>query len=439
MRISLRYIFRLISAFLKRFAGLIVLGVVIGIVIFVVLQILLPRLFVGTTKIGITGRYNPDELPHIIINKVSRGLTKVDENQNVIPDIAKSWETTDSGKTWLFELNDNVYWHDGKNLVSKDLSYNFEGVTIEYPEDYKIKFILEDSYAPFPAIVSKPVFKRGLLGVGDWEVKKISLAGGIVSEVHLQNKGRQKIVYKLFPTEERTKLAVKLGHVDKIENMYTKEPFDTWNTLDIKDSFRNDLIVTLFFNYQDPKLSEKSLRQALIYAIKKDNFPNRALSPIPDTSWAFNPQVKQYEYSKERAEEIIKDLPKETLEGLDIKLVTSPTLLSTAEGIVGDWNEIGIKSSVLVSSVIPQEFQAFLGIYEAPNDPDQYTIWHSKQTDSNISNYQNIRIDKLLEDGRIELNFEERRKIYLDFQRYLLEDLPAAFLYHPLLYTIQKK
>ena len=47
---------------------------------------------------------------------------------------------------------------------------------------------------------------------------------------------------------------------------------------------------------------------------------------------------------------------------------------------------------------------------------------HSNQTATNISNYQNPRIDKLLEDGRAELTLVERSKIYLDFQRFLLED-----------------
>ncbi len=34
---------------------------------------------------------------------------------------------------------------------------------------------------------------------------------------------------------------------------------------------------------------------------------------------------------------------------------------------------------------------------------------------------------------------EEREKIYLDFQRFLVEDAPAAFLFHPTFYTISRK
>jgi len=113
--------------------------------------------------------------------------------------------------------------------------------------------------------------------------------------------------------------------------------------------------------------------------------------------------------------------------------------LTIADSISKNWHEVGVKSEVQVSSLIPQDYQCFLAILDIPHDPDQYSIWHSTQTQSNLSKYQNPRIDKLLEDGRIELNTEERKVIYLDFQRFLLEDAPAVFLYHPVVYSIERK
>jgi ABC-type transport system substrate-binding protein len=120
-------------------------------------------------------------------------------------------------------------------------------------------------------------------------------------------------------------------------------------------------------------------------------------------------------------------------------LTTTPILLDVAEKIAQDWREIGVTTSVQVASTIPPDYQAFLAIYDIPNDPDQYATWHSSQTATNISHYANPRIDKLLEEGRLELDKEKRREIYLDFQRFLLEDAPAIFLYHPITYTITRK
>ena len=48
------------------------------------------------------------------------------------------------------------------------------------------------------------------------------------------------------------------------------------------------------------------------------------------------------------------------------------------------------------------------------------------------------KIDKLLESGRKESDQEKREKIYFDFQRYLVEDAPAVFLFHPTTYTISR-
>mgnify|MGYP001586999956 FL=1 len=182
------------------------------------------------------------------------------------------------------------------------------------------------------------------------------------------------------------------------------------------------------------------MRQALSYAVDKSKFNSeKALSSISPNSWSYNPQVKPYDYDPAKAKKLIEDLPKESKQDLKIKLVTSPVLLSVAESIAKDWEALGIKVIVQVYSGIPSEYQAFLAIYDIPGDPDQYSLWHSTQADTNISRYKNPRIDKLLEDGRVELDLEVRKKIYLDFQRFLVEDSPAIFLYHPITYRVLRK
>jgi peptide/nickel transport system substrate-binding protein len=177
-----------------------------------------------------------------------------------------------------------------------------------------------------------------------------------------------------------------------------------------------------------------------VYAIDKESFDGeRAYGPLSPTSWAYNPQVKTYSYDKLRAKELVEELDEEQTKDLEIKLVTTPILLPTAERIAKYWEAIGVKTVLQVSSGIPADYQALLAVFEIPKDPDQYSIWHSTQISTNISNYQNPRIDKLLEDGRAELTIVERSKIYLDFQRFLVEDSPAAFLYHPVAYKIIRK
>lgn len=412
-----------------------------GIAFFFLIRFIAPLLFSGKLeKIGITGNFHTDNLPTSILGLIGDGLTKVDESGNVEPVLANSWESPDKGKTWIFHLKDGLFWQDGKKVTSKSIVYEFSDVDIERPNDSTLIFKLQNPFSPFPYVVSRPTFKKGLLGTGKWRVSKISLSGSFVQSIVLTEKEGNKKIIKFYPTEERTKIAFKSGEVNDIQDLFNLQPFETWKVADVKKEISKGRVITIFFNTQDKFLSEKNLRQALSYAIDKSKFDSeRALSSISPNSWSYNPQVKPYDYDLAKAKKLIEDLPKESKQDLKIKLVTSPVLLSVAESIAKDWETLGIKVIVQVYSGIPSEYQTFLAIYDIPGDPDQYSLWHSTQTDTNISHYKNPRIDKLLENGRVELDLEVRKKIYLDFQRFLVEDSPAIFLYHPITYRVLRK
>ncbi|OGM56362.1 hypothetical protein A3E15_01595 [Candidatus Woesebacteria bacterium RIFCSPHIGHO2_12_FULL_42_9] len=440
--LTLRYILRLIVAFGFRFKFLLLAGLILGVAFFIVSSWAIPIIFgKDLDRVGITGRFKVESLPDSILEGVGDGLTRLDTDGTVLPNLAQSWESPDKGKTWIFHLRADIAWQDGERVESFDLDYEYTDVSIETPDAHTIVFRLETPFSLFPSIVSRPTFKKGLLGTGDWKVDSVSIAGGYLQKLIIISKNKDKKIFKFYPTEERAKLAYKLGEVDKLAGIFNPMPFESWKNTIVHETVDTQKEVVLFFNMQDEMFKDnKNLRQALSYAIDKEKLPGvRALSPIAPTSWAFNPQVKPYDFDKERAKELLEDLPEEFLNNLTIKLVTSPILLEQAESIARGWEEAGVKTSLQVSSGVPNEYQALLAIYEIPMDPDQYSVWHSTQLGSNVSKYQDARIDKLLESGRTELSLEERRTIYLDFQRFLLEDAPAVFLYHPISYDIERK
>lgn len=439
---SLHYFFRLVYEFVNKFKGIIFLGIFCGVAIFVFYRFFFIPLF-GREKIriGYTGRFTAEdinELPPEIIFQITRGLTKINEQKLVEPDIARSWETPDKGKTWIFKIAEDAFWQDGTKILSKDIKYNFEGVQVEYPDQETIVFKLQNEFSLFPTVVSRPVFKKGLLGAGDWKVKKVKIVGGYIQSLTLQNKDKDRKTYKFYPTEVRTKLAYKLGEVDVIDNIFDPSPFDKWRTAKLTESTNYDMVVTLFLNTKDELLKEKSFRQAINYAIDKKNLGDfeRAYTSISPKSWAYNPQVKSYDYNPEKAREIFKNFKEKNPK---LQIVSSPVLLPIAEKISQNLKALGIDASVQVSSIKPSEFQAYLTVFEIPTDPDQYLAWHSTQQDTNISKFQHPRIDKLLEEGRLELDLEKRREIYFDFQRFLAEEIPAIFLYYPKIYKIERE
>lgn len=442
-----RYWIKLLHAFFWKFKGLLLASAVLGtLLLFFTARApqIFPSLFPGET-IGMVGRFSAEDIPLSIQSEVSIGLTQIDEEGTPIPGLAESWSLEEEGRVWVFKLGD-YKWQDGREVVAKDINYKFTDVEIEVIDEKTLKFILKDPFAPFPNAVSRPVFKRGLLGIGDWKVVKLSLIGDrFIQSIKLFNTKTKAIrTFKFYPTEEAVRLAFKLGEVEKIKDIVDPKDIQAWKNVETEAVSHKDRYVGVFLNTQDHLLSDKSLRQTLAYAINKENFSEeRAISPISPLSWAFNPQVKQYPYNPQRGRELLNSLPAEQRNNLSLNLVTSPTLLPIADKIKSDWEAIGIKSHLQVLNTPPSDFQTLLAIQTIPPDPDQYSLWHSTQIETNITNYRNSResqrIDKLLEDGRRILDQEERRGIYLDFQRFLLEESPVIFLFHPVTYTISKK
>ena len=53
------------------------------------------------------------------------GLTRLDKNDQVIPGVASSWKTTNSGKTVTFTLRQSK-WSDGSALTAYDFEYSWK-------------------------------------------------------------------------------------------------------------------------------------------------------------------------------------------------------------------------------------------------------------------------------------------------------------------------
>jgi len=76
------------------------------------------------------------------------------------------------------------------------------------------------------------------------------------------------------------------------------------------------------------------------------------------------------------------------------------------------------------------DFDMFLVGFSWGVDPDQTTMWDSKQHGPgfNSFDYKNPTVDMLLEQGTHTLDPEKRKAIYTDMQNVLLADLPAVVM-----------
>lgn len=429
-----RLVLWLLRAYLRRWLKTLLFFFILGVVVAIASFKLLPKILNlenETQKIGLVGSFTTDTLPLEIQKRISLGLTELEEDGSVSPSLARSWEISSDGKIYKINLRDDTYFQDGKKLKADDINYNFKDARLTILDEKTIQFTLGEPFSPFLVAISQPIFKKGLVGVGEYQVKKIDFNGPFISSLTLRKNGG-KLIYRFYPTEEALKTAFVLGEVDTIKNLHTAREFQDWPTLKVEKSASSQELVAIFFNTRDGSLSQKNIRQALTYALP-DSFEwgEVAFSPLSFKSFAYQKQPEKFLQNFPKARELF-GAP------LIINLTVDEKLKDQAQLVAKNWEEIGVKTDLKTTSSVPDNFQAFLGIYRIPADPDQYLLWHSTQP-TNITGYNNPKIDKLLEDGRKTQDKLEREKIYRDFQKYLVDDVPAAFLYYPTVYTLRRK
>lgn len=446
-----RLIYWLLREYLKKWKKTIFLFFAIGIAAFFSFRFLsgffITKIPLGQREsIGLVGSYSVDSLPMIIKSQISRGLTSVAEDGDIKPDIAKSWKVENTGKTYIFTLRENIKFSDGTTLTADSINYNFSDVLVEKPDKQTIVFRLKEVYSPFLVTVSRPIFKKGFVGVGEYKVKNIRLNGNFVETLSLVSvKNQFKIkTYQFYPSFDALKATFALGEVSKVIGLvdirFKNSTLALFPSAKIIKTPNYQKLVTLFYNTQDKVLSDKKIRSSLTYAIP-DSFSNgeRTHTPFFPKSWANQREMLEYKQDFAHARILLSASEAATSgASLLLELKTLPKYQKTAEEIAGAWKGIGIKTKITTVNSLPTVFQVFLGDFNVSKDPDQYTLWHSRAS-NNITNLDNKRIDKLLEDGRKTIDLNERKKIYADFQKYLLDDAPASFLYFPYEYEISRK
>jgi peptide/nickel transport system substrate-binding protein len=435
----------IVRSFLEKHGKLILGATLAGVLLFLAAKNFLPLLprFKSKERIGFVGQYTIENLPYEISSTLTRGITKLDDSGQALPDIASKWEVLEENTLYRVYLRPDVFWSDGSALTSKDINLDLPDVTIYRPEPHLVEFKLKESYQPFIALLSQPLFKNNQFGASGYTIKSIKHRGPYLSVIEL-NGNDKNLIYRFYPSYESAWMGFKLGQVDVLKNLIVNPLDEVWqDKLLLTHGVNYHQYLAVIFNLSDPNLSSKPLRQALAYAIKNKSpmSESRALSPLSPQSWAYNSDVKPYEFNSSQANELFDRLAEEASISADftIQLGTSQSFLPLAESIAASWREVlPIQVEVKIINSIESDFQAILIAQEIPLDPDQHALWHSTQ-ETNLSHFSDLRVDKLLEDGRKTADLKKRKEIYLDFQRFLVEETPAIFLQYPATYTISRK
>lgn len=381
---------------------------------------------------------------------------------------------------------------------------NWEGVAVEKISDREIHFTLKQAYAPFlenttVGILPKHIWKNitaeefafsdyniSPIGSGPYLVKSIgrnnagipnsyslrSFSDNALGEPHIS-----KITLRFYPNAGDLATALDQGDVDSVSGLSP----DVVKELVKKGKQELDTtlprVFAMFFNQnQAPLFTNKEVRQALTLASDKESIVTNILhgygtvidGPIPPrvitddqaiassteerivaakallekNGWTMNTETGIYEKKTSK-----------TTTPLSFTLATgdAPELRATAEQLKSDYAKIGAELTLEIfeggslnqNIIRPRKYDALLFGVIVGRDHDLYPFWHSSQRNDpglNVALYVNSTADKLLEQARATNDETVRNETYDLFEKEILNDVPAVFLYSPsFLYVVPKK
>jgi peptide/nickel transport system substrate-binding protein len=213
------------------------------------------------------------------------------------------------------------------------------------------------------------------------------------------------------------------------------------------------------FNLKHKPFDDVRVRRAINYAVDKQEIIDgvylglgiNIASPYkPGTRWS-NPNLKPYPYDPDKAKALLKEAGFIDSNGdgilerdgkpFSFEIVTNQNKEREKSAVLIQrrLKDVGIEvkiraiewASFISRFIKTGDFDVVVLGWGLGLDPDQYSIWHSSQQapgQFNFIGYNNPSVDKLLEQGRLELNPDKRMKIYHEFARVLLEDSPIVYL-----------
>ena len=215
----------------------------------------------------------------------------------------------------------------------------------------------------------------------------------------------------------------------------------------------------LGFNLKHKPFNDIRVRKAINYAIDKQEIIDGVFlglginiaSPYkPGTRWS-NPALKPASFNPSKAKALLKEAGFVDANGDGIlerdgkpfafEIITNQNKEREKSAVIIQrrLKEIGIDvkiraiewASFISRFINTGEFDVVILGWGLGLDPDQYSIWHSSQQSPgqfNFLGYNNATVDKLLEQGRTELNPDKRQTIYHAFAKQLLADSPIVYL-----------
>ncbi len=423
---------------------------------------------------------------HVFQNLFDK-LVDLNQDLEIVPMLATSWQITDGGRTYTFKLRPNVIFHDGTPFNAEAVKFNFERMldpsfgsprrtevnlvkSVTVVDDLTIIISLEKPFSPFLSILSDRAgmmvsptaarrlgkdFLLGPVGTGPFKfVEKRPLESITLERFDKhwdKNAGLvDRIIFRTIVDENARVANLRAGEVDIIIEPPATEVPKLKSEPNIQLHERAGLgWLACYLMVAGPPFNNKALRQAVNAAIDRRTLARvvygetvlPANGPFPPGHFSYNIPANA------RIPERNLDLARQKLReggqpnGFAFTLLVSQERVRQQAGqvIQAMLGEVGIKVNIQIiefgaqlSTTEAHKFEGTLLGWSGRPDPDanlyQFVVTGSL---NNRSAYSNPTLDTLLDAARVLTTPDLRKRAYAQIMDILNDDLPMLFLNWP--------
>jgi len=412
-------------------------------------------------------------------------LYAFDAEGKVQPWVATSYEESEDGLRYTFNLRDDVRFHNGAQLTSEDVKYSVERILnpevkstrrpyfanlidkVEVDGDHKVVFHLKHADGAFlnkiagylllvpkeytESLANHEDFARAPVGSGPYRF----VGQRVGQSVELERfddywgdkPGIEKLVFRVIPEPASRVNAILTGEVDLIDYV----PGADVARLKENDGLKvnsvpvgSPLAVRLYSNVPDSPLAKREVRLALNHALDTEAVIEGVLHGIgkPMASYissaypyGVDPELKPYGYDVQKARKLLADAGYPN--GFKTELLCpSDWPKELCEAISAYWSQAGVQAAVKVIDYAawsrlnnthksgPMTIMQFSNAIYDPIHP----ISGAATKGGTWSDYYNPEVEKLVEEGSTETDVAKRDEIFQKIGRVLHEDGHAVLI-----------
>ena len=427
------------------------------------------------------------------LSVVYTGLTDLDQQGNIVPGLAESWEPSKDLKSWVFRLRKGVLFHNGREVDAEAVKLNIERIKnpltggdwergaianverAEVIDRYTVRLHAVAPAVTMPAnvmhyptrMMAPDAFDNAAehpIGTGpfkfvSWtrysETRMERFENYWETDAEGNNLPYLDAIIGKPKREASIRLtALRTGQVDFIDNLahadinsFTKNHGDDYH---IWEWHAGGQFVV--FNFRNGPFQDKRLRTAASHAIDRNaihhavfyGYGAMADQPYPKGNPWHLEGFNSLEYDPEKAKSILK---KAGAMGTEVSLLCNANWVVGREAaqVVQDlWNTVGFKVEVNLLDTVPWRQARTDGSFTASiqgntfrYDPDDFfgRNLHSKSQYARIlSGWQNERYDHLIEEAKRTLDPSRRKTMYTEAWDIASNELPFFYL-HEITYT----